>query len=450
MHSCIYAGGSRPEQAQKKGKVMNIRYPFSAVVLGATLLLLTANTVSAVPTFARKYKTSCSTCHYAFPKLNAFGKVFKNNGYRYPAGQDQEMTKEEPVSLGSEGYKRVWPDAIWPSDIAGTSPLSIHLIGRTHFGGKWDDATTTGVVEDDKALYFEIPHEFELLFAGTFDDKFSYFGEVELEHESELAYEFAVNYAFKPQVHLKLGSVGLMASPEMHRLTREHYNTEDLKNQSGTWRLRDGSGGGAELWGAGNGAGGKGGFTYALGIGNGQNDADNFDLNTAKDIYGRATYKVGGLGEIGGTEGQSSETSAFYLDNSVRLGGFFYSGEAVKDTSSDEFSVAGGDIDLWFNRLNVVALAMTMSSKYKAKDRSSLAYFLEGNYVIYPWLIGELRYEFTDKDTDDDVADPATSLIPGVVIMARANVKTSLEYLIPLDEARKDDGQFTLQFNIAF
>jgi hypothetical protein len=53
----------------------------------------------AVPTFARKYKTSCSTCHYAFPRLNNFGKAFKNNGLRYP-GDDKEFAKEEAVSLG--------------------------------------------------------------------------------------------------------------------------------------------------------------------------------------------------------------------------------------------------------------------------------------------------------------------------------------------------------------
>jgi hypothetical protein len=429
---------------------MNINKSIPSVLIGLLVVAICVNSASAIPAFSRKYETSCSTCHYAYPKLNAFGKAFQNNGLRYPEGQDPEMTKEEPVSLGAESYKRVWPDAIWPTDMAGTSPLAIHMFGRVHYGGSWDDPTTTDEVEEDKAVYFEIPHEFELLFGGTFSDKISYFGEVELEHESELAYEFAVNYDFSPSLHLKLGSVGLTVSPEHHRLTREHYNTENLKNQSGTWRMRNGAGGGVELWGAGNGSGGRGGFTYALGVGNGQNDEDNFDLNTAKDFYARGTYKIGGLGEIGGTEGQASETSAFYVDNSVRVGGFFYSGNAVADTLEDKFSVVGGDIDLWYERLNIVALFMSMSSDYSDVDRSSIAYFVEGQYVLYPWLIGEVRYEFTDADTDDDTADPATNLIPGIIIMARANVKCSLEYLIPLDEARKEGDRFTLQFNVAF
>ena len=412
------------------------------------LAALLAGTTNAIPTFARKYKTSCSTCHYAYPKLNGFGKAFANNGFRYPGG-DENFAKEEPVSLGSESYKKVWPDAIWPADIAGTSPLSVHAFGRIHYGGKWDDPTTIGEVEEDKGLTFEIPHEFELLFGGTIGDKVSYFGEFELEHESELAYEFALQYDFSPKFHLKAGSVGLTVSPEHHRLTREHYAIEDLKNQSGTWRMRSGAGGGLELWGAGNGSGGQGGFTYAVGIGNGQNDEDNFDLNTSKDFYARGTYKIGGLGEIGGTEGQESSTSAFYIDNSVRLGGFAYSGSAVKDTLEDDFTVFGGDIDFWYDKFHIVGLFMQMKSDYDAVERTSLAWFGELNYVVFPWLIGHARYEFVDRDTDLDDPDPQTTLVPAVIVMIRANVKCSLEYRKPLDEAREDDDRLTIQFNFS-
>lgn len=97
----------------------------------------------AIPSYSRKYKTSCSACHYAFPKLNGFGKAFRNNGDRHPAVQYLEMTKEDPVILGAPGYKRVWPDAIWPTGMAGSSPLSVHAIGRIHY----DD-----IIEADKSI----------------------------------------------------------------------------------------------------------------------------------------------------------------------------------------------------------------------------------------------------------------------------------------------------------
>jgi hypothetical protein len=396
----------------------------------------------AIPSFARKYRTSCSTCHYAFPKLNGFGKAFKNNGYRYPGGEDPEMTKEEPVSLGADAYKKVWPNAIWPSDIAGSTPIALNAIGRFHY----DNA-----VNNKKSGYFEIPNVFDFFYGGTLGDKISYFGEVELSGAADLEYQFGVNYDFSPAFHLKVGSVGLEdATPDHLTLSTEDYNVGSLQNQSGTWQFADGAGGGVQLWGALNGSGGKGGLTYSVGLGNGQSDASNFDINRKKDYFGRVTYKIGGLGETGGTKGQASEQSAFYIDNSLRFGVFGYSGTAGPDSTTDKFSVIGGDIDWWYQRLNVIAEVLQMKSKYLSANRTSLAYFIEGNYVIYPWLIGHARYEYTDPDTSDNTNQVANNILPGIVVMLRANVKLTLEYLRPLDKSREDDDRFTIQFNLAF
>jgi hypothetical protein len=417
----------------------------SSFVLTIILLMglsLLVRETQAIPSFARKYKTSCSTCHYAFPKLNGFGKAFKNNGYRYPAGQDLEMTKEEPVSLGAEAYKKVWPNAIWPSDIPGTAPIALNAIGRFHYDN---------TVNDKKSGYFEIPSVFDFFYGGTLGDKISYFGEVELTRTADVEYQFAVNYDFKPGFHLKLGSVGLEdATPDHLTLTAEDYNVGSLQNQSGTWQLTDGAGGGLELWGAGNGPAGKGGFTYKVGIGNGHSDDNNFDLNRKKDYYGRITYKIGGLGEIGGTTGQASNQSEFYIDNSLRFGAFVYKGTANPDSTRDKFSVIGGDIDWWYKRINMTAVVLQMKSKYLGTNRNSLAWFVESNYVIYPWLIGRARYESTDPDTNDNSNQVENNILPGIVVMLRANVRLSMEYLKPLDKSRKADDRFTIQFNLAF
>ncbi len=42
--------------------------------------------VEAIPAFARKYDTNCTTCHVLPPKLNAFGESFLARGYRMPEG----------------------------------------------------------------------------------------------------------------------------------------------------------------------------------------------------------------------------------------------------------------------------------------------------------------------------------------------------------------------------
>ncbi len=409
------------------------------LLLTAALMLLAMVDVGyGIPAFSRKYKTSCSTCHYAAPMLNGFGKAFKNNGYRYPAGTDPEMTKEEPVSLGSEAYKKVWPDAIWPSDIPGTSPFSVWGVGRINYAAiskvKWE---------------FEIPHEVEILYAGTLGENFSFFGEVELENEAnqtEIAYPFALQYDSSPLVHVRVGMVQADPTPNHLKLTRNHYNIASFRSRNG-WRFRD-ENVGLELWGARNGAGDRGGFTYRLGVVNGQGLSD---MNPEKDFYGKATYKIGGLGEIGGTEGAESQTSQFYIDNSVTLGGFFYKGTASKTGSLDEdFTIFGGDVDYWYDRFIVNGALMLMNSGIPGSERKSMVYYLQGNHVIYPWLIGLVRYEWEDADTDQDAVKPVNAIIPGVTVMARANVKLVFEFKKFLDDVNKTKDTFVLQFNFGF
>jgi hypothetical protein len=61
----------------------------------------------ALPLFARKYNLQCTTCHFAFPRLNKFGMDFRQRGYRMPGdkGESPWEAKEFPISLvGNVGY----------------------------------------------------------------------------------------------------------------------------------------------------------------------------------------------------------------------------------------------------------------------------------------------------------------------------------------------------------
>ncbi len=410
------------------------------VIVSLLILFSSVQNGRAIPAFARKYNTSCSTCHYAFPMLNAFGKAFKENGYRFPGGQDPDMVKEQPISLGAEAYKKVWPAAIWPSDMAGTVPLSIRPVGQIHYDNS---------VQDKKTSYFQVPSSISLLFAGTFNTKLSYFGALELEGQSGLSYFFGISYKLLPSVNLRLGSVGFDNVSNQNRpLGIQDYNVAVLNNQTGTWSIDGGAGGGLELWGGLDGPGGKGGFTYSVGLGNGQNDLQNFDLNKQKDYFARLTYKFGGMGEMGATAGQATSVSTYYKDNSFRIGGFAYSGAELSDSLKNEnFAVFGGDIDWWFDRLNVNAVALQMNSSYIGTNRTSLAYYIEGNYMIYPWLIARARYEYTNPDINNPDVEMLRSILPGVVVMLRANVKLSLEYMRPLNSNRKNNDGFAFQLD---
>ena len=66
--------------------------------------LILADEAGAMPVFARKYRTSCMTCHEAFPRRNAVGEAFRLNGFRFE--DDEIYCKEPPVEMGDEAYKR--------------------------------------------------------------------------------------------------------------------------------------------------------------------------------------------------------------------------------------------------------------------------------------------------------------------------------------------------------
>ena len=89
---------------------------FLAVLITMVIALAKAR---AMPYFSRKYRTSCTTCHEAFPRRNAVGEAFRMRGYRFV--DDETYRKKQPVELGDESYKRLWPNAIWPTDIQNRS-----------------------------------------------------------------------------------------------------------------------------------------------------------------------------------------------------------------------------------------------------------------------------------------------------------------------------------------
>src|SRR6202049_1122854 len=126
---------SRPKSFQLVARV-------TFVVVG---LLATASTAHAVPSFARKYQTSCQTCRIVFPKLNAFGEAFRLRGYRMP-GETEDMVKQPPVSLGAPAYKKLWPQEVWPGEISNAVPLAVNVkMGDINTSSVNDDGSVTRV-----------------------------------------------------------------------------------------------------------------------------------------------------------------------------------------------------------------------------------------------------------------------------------------------------------------
>jgi len=102
-----------------------------SLVLAATLAVLSVLVVlslppsaGAIPAFSRRYGTSCTTCHLDFPKLNDFGKAFKDAGFKFPK-DDESFLKEPPVLLGAPAQAELWPHTVYPGTIPGNLPAGL-------------------------------------------------------------------------------------------------------------------------------------------------------------------------------------------------------------------------------------------------------------------------------------------------------------------------------------
>ncbi len=92
----------------------------------ALLALLSPAMSHAIPAFARQYQTSCTTCHSNFPKLNDFGKAFKDAGFKFPT-DDETFLKIPATLLGAPAQKEQFPHSVWPGSIPGSLPVGLRM-----------------------------------------------------------------------------------------------------------------------------------------------------------------------------------------------------------------------------------------------------------------------------------------------------------------------------------
>ena len=143
-----------------------IRTFIPGAAAGAVILIVFTSSKSyAIPPFARKYQTSCQTCHLDFPKLTDFGKAFKDAGFKFPA-DDETYLKEAPVMLGAPANKDSFPNSVWPGTMPGMPPVGLRYnqffqftgANRNQFNSLAAPGTVPGVIPatDFQAGFFSI------------------------------------------------------------------------------------------------------------------------------------------------------------------------------------------------------------------------------------------------------------------------------------------------------
>jgi len=462
------------------------------VVAGAVLvcvaLAATASTAFAIPAFARKYQTSCQTCHIVFPKLNAFGEAFRLRGYQMP-GETEEMVKEPPVSLGAPAYKRLWPHAVWPGAISSHTPLAVNVkLADVNTSSLNDDGSVTHVWND-----LQFPQEVNIFGAGTLGDHISYLSEVTFGEEPDGSVAVEIEHAsidfdspFGPEdlVHVRLGKF----APNLVDGFQEMWISTDAGIDSlfnyNPIGINGGTGLGADgvspnpislpalvrgiegygiirhraLWVAG----------IASGIGPGPKDTTGrFNGNNAMDLYARVDYKIGGMG-LDGDMGGRPVPDKNWQDNSLRLGAFAYRGDAsdinfplttedglMTNIQDVHFVRTGVYASLFFGNLNVFTVYMHGSDSLQVFDAETAdmlsasqpdfhAWFAQADYLFYPWLQGGARYETV---TPADRSVPTVKMgVANLSALVRANVKAMFEYQRDLDRGTNHSLNALLRF----
>ncbi len=463
------------------GEMKRCKNLFSSVILVILSLIFFQEEASAVPIFARKYNTSCMTCHIGFPKLNAFGEAFRNNGFRLP--NDEVFVKEPPVWLGSEAYKRVWPNAVWPSSIPSNVPLSFQISGEPSY--QRSRTTTSGTAPKGQGRFsFSLPTEIVLNSITTLGDNFSFLlayalfeqqGQNGLELASLGYNDFLAGKYGIPHdlLNLKIGLLQPQAMPFSvnQTLTANTPAIYGFHISSANQPAFSDAQMGVELYGDINKH-----TRYVLGVVNGvaaqatQNYGDN---NSDKDFYGRIEHKFGGLAYDGSADSQNQDQLASGMDHfdqgpSLTLGSTAYYGtDQIAPPADDQTHYWRATAFARANsgRFNVDAVYLHEGDNKHVEQYYAIGnkginingFYVEGTAVIYPWLFFVTRYErlVTDHIALLSSADTAANtlntsqLTLSLPIYARANIRIIPEIVSGTNDPGKPDT-YRVRIHLAY
>lgn len=422
----------------------------ASVIFGFLMLAIFASDTSAIPAFARKYETSCVTCHIGYPKLNAFGEAYRLNGFQYPE-DDADQTKDEPTSLGSEAYKRVFPNAVWPSHIPGTPPLAI----RVGSGFNYD--------RNEQIKTSFVAPSLNLMAAGTMGENIGFYAGAHLFEEGEVgsidrAY-MQISNILAPQLgaytlNLRIGqfipNVVPFANHRGLALTPYAFNTYSATSEGFTiGHAHEGDSFGIETFQLGVELSGivKHRFRWGVGLVNGSGPGE--ETNSAKDGYFRAAYKYGGMG-FDGSGGGADESGRNWVDNSFTLGGFAYLGSNSNegtagpgDLKRDRYGV---DVNVWIANSNLfggwIRGTDEVMEGVALVDKKYNLGFVELNQIVYPWLIGLARYERAEPEGGETI----NQVVGGFTVLYRANIKFVVETVLDPDDLDFSNLNVNLDF----
>jgi hypothetical protein len=450
---------------RKRTSVRHLVLAFSIFSCALATFFSSIRSASAVPSFARKYGTSCLTCHTVYPALNPFGEAFRRDGYRFPSqngSTDSDAEKAETIALGQEEYKKTFPDSVWPDKIAANLPLSAMMNGSVAANLPGSDAKAAA---GNTFTWAGLSAEFHLFGAGSFDDNVTYFSQLTIPDDGTIEIETAYvlwNDVVGPRHAVNLW-LGRLMSPQINSFGLHSSYLNDtflpavtvagLYNPAGSFTLGQGHSDGIEA----NGIIGHR-FDWSVGwiassVGGG------LGLPNAEDVYAHIGVKSGGVALDGeGIYGPNAPDPAKpWAEKAITVDAFAYHGLSVFDNGTgnvaggisgavaqrDTFNALGGSMRAQWDSLilNTGVQLERHSRPYPgapasadaagnvtpgAPDRTSGTAVLQYNeldYIVFPWLVPGVRTEFTRLNIESSSPGSLLRIMPGVATLVRPNIK---------------------------
>jgi hypothetical protein len=395
----------------------------------------------AIPAFARKYETSCLTCHSVYPRLTPFGEAFRRNGYRFP-GVDGDYVKQGTSVLGQEANKKTFPNSVWPATIPNSVPLAFGVNGQAFW---WPDTkVSTPRANNGTAFSFDsLAGEAHLWAGAALDDTVTLWAEMtfadgaaEVEHAQILfndlagpqhALNLVVGKGFPTLTSFGphstyLGDSRMTTVPltAMYQLSEDPFTLVDNFN-------------GLELNGV---VAGR--FSWSAGVSSGKNAFGG--LFNSENAYGHVGFKLGGMRLDG--EGDKGPKDAMHpwAEDAVTLDGFVYhSREYFPDPAAPDTAV--GNTSLTFGgaaRAQLGSLELDLGAYSQKHDRGwvdatgALASvtadveWAELSYVVFPWLVPAVRLERIGLKPSGGDSVSSVHVMPGIAFLIRPNLKAVL------------------------
>lgn len=397
-----------------------------------------------IPAFSRLYRTGCSTCHAAFPKLNPLGEAFRLNGYRFP-DNDQLLRDQEPVPLGAEAWKDLWPRAIWPGELPATPPLSLRIV---------NDVELTRDETEPSAWTYRFPAEVHLPAAGSLGGGVGFLAEVDWTPESDVevvqakvAFQDLLPFLPDRALDLRVGKQALhlltFADPEIDRAARVPPLWTEFDPTAST----DGDGSGAREPRLGDsqptleldGIVARRTF-WSVGLAQGSTDLG-ADDNGSKDFYYKLRYKLGGLAFDGTYDRGGAPVvgrGGQLFDHALVLEHFGYVGRSRVENDRQEDRRVFGAAARWLDGpldLGVGAIRGRNANPRGLDPVRAVTWwsaFAKAEWFAWPWLIGSLKAETLRTRVEGPPAEGleprnTTRVLPGVVALVHQNVRAVLE-----------------------